>query len=677
MTAQTWVARFVVDHGQVTEEGKILRTFHRRHVDEPDADLHLLAEPHGHNALDLASQALEAIGRAFARENLTLSGGLRRALAATNETLVDWNRRSLATQQASVGIAAVALRESVAYLVQAGPAVVLFHREGATRKLSEDEGVGGPLGEGELAVDVRRVDLRPGDILVAASPALTSVLDESTLAALLERGSDQALPELYLLTRDLPSFALFAVTCFETADEEPRAAHSLDETAEDPPAGRPEPTLTFETPAPAAPDPAPVLVSPPPLDISRPIVRLRSDQLSSRGDYARTTGPAGLRLNLPITRLLGLSLAVLFMVFVAAFAVPDLVKEGKQEKASTLLARAAEAIGQAEVDVDPSRKRKLLEEARRLTSEALRVEPGNVEASELRGRAVASLSAMDSILDLGPMTTVTTLGRQITGEVSVESLVVAGGTAYMLDAKGKRVIAIGVQGGGQPVAVYEEGEAYGDAVAKKPRAMAWDGSDTGGRLLVLDEERKLFEVRPGDAPRPLPLRRTNTWSSVQAIAAYDGNLYILDPEGNQIQRYLPSANGFDSEPGPALGSQSTVKGGIGIAVSGDIYVLREEDRGRKFSVHKFRAGVELDFPLAGIDRPLVSPTSLSLLANAGEILVADAGNKRIVVLSKDGAFLRQFVSNAFTDLRSMAVDASGAQVYVVVGDALLTAPLRR
>ena len=36
------------------------------------------------------------------------------------------------------------------------------------------------------------------------------------------------------------------------------------------------------------------------------------------------------------------------------------------------------------------------------------------------------------------MKTITTLSRQVTGDVSVSGLIVAGGTAYMLDMKGGR-----------------------------------------------------------------------------------------------------------------------------------------------------------------------------------------------------------------------------------------------
>ena len=84
---QTSVARFVVDHGRVTEEGGRLRTFQRRRLDEPDVDLHILAEPIGVKGDELGAQALDAIGRVFLQDRLSLTGGFQRALTATHQTL--------------------------------------------------------------------------------------------------------------------------------------------------------------------------------------------------------------------------------------------------------------------------------------------------------------------------------------------------------------------------------------------------------------------------------------------------------------------------------------------------------------------------------------------------------------------------------------------------------------
>ncbi len=109
-----------------------------------------------------------------------------------------------------------------------------------------------------------------------------------------------------------------------------------------------------------------------------------------------------------------------------------------------------------------------------------------------------------------------------------------------------------------------------------------------------------------------------------------------------------------------------------LSVQTDIFVLTGAGK-----VRRFRNGVDSTLTLGGIDRALASPSSVTAVPNGEELFIADTGNKRIVVTNRDGAFQRQLVSNAFTDLRAIAIDGPAGQLYVVVGDALLTAPLVR
>jgi hypothetical protein len=695
----TWVARFVVDHGRVTEEGSRLRTFQRRRLDEPDVDLHVMAEPRGAKSEELGAQALDAIGRLFLQDKLSLTGGLQRALGSTHQTLMDWNRRSLPGDQVNIGITAALVSENLVYLAQAGPGLVYVRRSGLLVRHDAGEEAAVPLGGGTLAPALRRFVLEPGDLVLAANTNLQNILDDTTLESLLARPSEETLPELYLLTRDLPIFALFAVICREPEDEadEAEASEPLgrppeylersdvprrDAPAEPRPESRPNRVVAPAQPVAASPEaepdtplngdaPVSLVATPPPIDISRPLVRLRNEPTPGRTEYARTTGPErSFQFNLGDRRLIQIGAVIAVVLLLVAF-VPDLVRENRTQKLADLLAGAELQIQAANAEEDPARRRFHLEETRRLSSEALRIDPVNDVANQLREQATALLAEMNAVFDLGPLTSVVTLSRQVTGDVSVSSVIVRGGSAYMLDTRGGRVISVSLQGG-PPAIVYEDNQTYGNTIARSPLFFTWDGPDATGRLLVLDQERKLFEVRPGSPPRPLPLRRTGTWSSVAGIASFDGNLYVLDPAANQVHRYLQAAEGFDSEPTVLLAGQIELGNAVGLEVDGDIYVVLKNG-----NVRRFRSGADAGFSLAGIDMPITAANDIVILPASEEVYIADTGNKRVVVAGKDGVFRRQLVSSAFTDLRAIAIDSSGAQLYVVIGDALLTAPIVR
>lgn len=221
MSIRTWVGRFSIVEGQVREDGPWLGAFRRQLADDETRDLYVLAEPASPGSEEFCGQLVEVVGRLFQRENLSMTGALLRSLRAAHENLRDWNRKSLPEHQVAAGASCLLLSGRTAYLAQAGPSVAYFYRQGRLTTLTpQDEDAQAALGEGdELRPDVTRHDLKPGDLLLVASTRLTAVADEPAVAGALARGPDDALPEIFLLTRDLLNFSALLAACFEEADE--------------------------------------------------------------------------------------------------------------------------------------------------------------------------------------------------------------------------------------------------------------------------------------------------------------------------------------------------------------------------------------------------------------------------------------------------------------------------
>jgi hypothetical protein len=92
-------------------------------------------------------------------------------------------------------------------------------------------------------------------------------------------------------------------------------------------------------------------------------------------------------------------------------------------------------------------------------------------------------------------------------------------------------------------------------------------------------------------------------------------------------------------------------------------------------VRRFGDGQERPFPQSGIDVALVSPASPVALPQSDRLMVMDRGNKRLVLFSSDGDFLRQLTSPTLVDLRGSAVDEPAALLYILAGDSLYQAGL--
>jgi len=673
--------------------------FTRRDPGEEPAELYVLVHPALPGSEEFCGQMVAVIGRLFERQSLSLTGALIKAISAAHENLRDWNRRSLREHQVGAGLSCLVVQGTLAYLAQVGPSLAYHRGDGVLRRVvPQDPQATAVVGLGEeLRPELNRFDLSPGDLVLVVSPGLSEIADDEALDALLAADGEQALSEVYLLTRDEPDFSAFLLSCYaepEAAAPEPARAVA-DEAAEDEdgmlqmaPVEEAEPpeqaAMTEESPAPleetdsAQPEEEedeedyllsslePEAAATPSTDITRPTVRLRSSQPSLRR-YGRTT-TSGRSSPLPWWALA----AVLFLGIAALLAwcfIPGSMEENREQKFVSLMTDARNSYSGALDLSDLAEKRARLEGAEALLVDAAEIHPDDGELQGLRLQVSQALAEMDAVYEVTDLRLLADLRTQLTGDVSLQRLVAGGGAAYLLDRKGGRVIALPL---GQPEAkaevILSEGDLVGVLKAGRPVQMTWAPDVDGGRLLILDSERNLFSFHPTKGTGLVSLRGTDGWKSLDGLASYNGNLYVLDTQGNQVWRYLPTEGGFDSERTGLL-SGADLAGAVGLSVGGDVYLLMD-----KGGIRRFSGGQEIAFGEDGIDQPIVSPASLVLLDEGG-LLVVDRGNKRVVAFSLSGRFQRQFVSGRFTNLQAVAVDEVAARLYLLDSDSLYDASL--
>ncbi|HSX39718.1 MAG TPA: hypothetical protein VLI92_04000 [Candidatus Saccharimonadales bacterium] len=100
-----------------------------------------------------------------------------------------------------------------------------------------------------------------------------------------------------------------------------------------------------------------------------------------------------------------------------------------------------------------------------------------------------------------------------------------------------------------------------------------------------------------------------------------------------------------------------------IAVS--IFVLKADG-----TIVSYTRGVKDSFSIKGLAQPLSNPSQLITDINWDNLYIADNGNKRVVVLKKDGTFIKQIKykdTNAWNDIRSISVTDDEKQLFVLNG----------
>ena len=228
----------------------------------------------------------------------------------------------------------------------------------------------------------------------------------------------------------------------------------------------------------------------------------------------------------------------------------------------------------------------------------------------------------------------------------------------------------------EPPVVVQKGQEVGGAVVSDLQDMTWAeaaGPNQRSKLLVLDTAKGLVGYDTQLGTKRLALGGTDKLVQPQLTASYGGNLYIVDGEGDQVWRYRPDENGYGGQPEAYFASGTTVDlaGVQAVAIDGNIWLLFADGR-----LLKFFGGEQRPFDLQGVPGPLATPTALAVQQEGDQLYVLDAGNGRIVEVTKDGQFSRQFRvrdDDFLRQAKDMFLDEAARKFYIVTPNQLYVA----
>ena len=667
-----WVGRYAIVGGEVQEHGP--RLVERRLLrDDESVRLLVLAEPVDARSDEFCHEVADAVAEIFSRESASLTGGLLRALRQAHANLAEWNGRSLREHHVAVGLTCVAIRDGTATIAQVGPGVVYASGPSGRERLStEGEPAAFPVGGPEPVEPQFRLLPLAEQSLLLLSGNVERALTPTAVGEALAAGPQRALPELFVRTRglrDVTAVLIADLPEFAEGDDALAEPPELAPGAEPPPepadGGRVDSGSSGTDGVPSAIPPATLARS------RRSFPALRRPRIAGR-----RSGGAAARLPWRAIALIGL--AVIAIAAVGRFALPPLLEQNRDARLGEAVATAELHLAALAVASDAGVRRVDLEAALTEISRARSLDAVDARVVDLEARAAIVLAALDAVVEVDELRHVIEFQGILTAPLGPAALASGGGLLWLLDGERGRVLAIATTGSSAPLEVYRSGESYGGAAAREPLAIAWDG--TARRLLLLDAGRKLFAIAPPGAsgegggevgvPRILTLRDVGEIRSVAAIASYAGNLYLLDPQGGEVWRYLPAGDGYDSERTPRLGGLE-IEEARALIVDVELFLLGGG------GLRRFSGGGEPALLLRGIDRPPESPAAVTEDAARGLFYVADRGGRRVVASTRDGEFVSQFLHEQFFDLRGVALSEDGRELYVLTGDRIVSFdPLR-
>lgn len=228
--------------------------------------------------------------------------------------------------------------------------------------------------------------------------------------------------------------------------------------------------------------------------------------------------------------------------------------------------------------------------------------------------------------------------------------------------------------------ILREGDVVEGVTVGRLVDIAWQPRIPGfadkASLVILDRNNNVFRYNRVDEATVVRLADAGQLQSISQLDTYNGRLYLVDEQRNQILRYSPAGLGYDEPPDEWFDPQiqANLAGTVAMGIDSDIWLLLENN-----TLLRYSGGRQLPFSLdnsAGLTGRLADMA----LSNAtdGRIYLADGSQDRILVFDKQGTYIEQLQaaeSDALRGLRGLYLDEVSGTLFILTQTSLYAQPL--
>jgi DNA-binding beta-propeller fold protein YncE len=146
-------------------------------------------------------------------------------------------------------------------------------------------------------------------------------------------------------------------------------------------------------------------------------------------------------------------------------------------------------------------------------------------------------------------------------------------------------------------------------------------------------------------------------------ASFGSYIYVFNPEKRNIYRYIKEGDAYSDPVGWLLDPLGvSFDSVVSWSIDGDIWMGTEGGQ-----ILRFASGRVEDYTIVGLPDSFSSSLQVVTRENLDSIYVLEPAKNRLVVLTKEGQFLREIKSSSLGAATSLLVDPSGTKAYVVSG----------
>lgn len=153
-------------------------------------------------------------------------------------------------------------------------------------------------------------------------------------------------------------------------------------------------------------------------------------------------------------------------------------------------------------------------------------------------------------------------------------------------------------------------------------------------------------------------------SDVADIATYNGNIYALSANAQQIVRMRPAGDGYDGGTNWITANSIDITTARSLTIDGDIYVLTAS------TIVKYSTGAQQPLEFDIVDPLMHDPVQIWTTVGSEFLYVLEPTERRILVFEKTGNFVTQYTSDEFTDAKSITVREAENTIFVATSNTL-------
>jgi len=179
-------------------------------------------------------------------------------------------------------------------------------------------------------------------------------------------------------------------------------------------------------------------------------------------------------------------------------------------------------------------------------------------------------------------------------------------------------------------------------------------------IYIFDPLQGIVKLDENDGVKKM-ISKDDSWGSISDMNVFNGNIYILDGGAGNIYKYAVTEGGFGDKTSYFKGSYDPIDSESSFAIDSSVYVSNSN------SITKYTAGLKADFNMQLPDSSF-SITKVLAYKDGEQLYVWDKKNGVVYVLTKDGAYTKQVVSDIFSKGSDMEVYKDKA--YLISGSKL-------